>query len=159
MTIFGALRRPSPHDASGQSEPAGGAQAGPAAEAPLPFAGYGRLDDRQVVDGLSDHSQVELEAIESYERSHRNREAVLNKLHYMRGREPLPGYDARSAEEIATALKEADLATVKSVRSYERKFANRRDVLEEVDRVHRGLRATQPASATPGYQPQSATSR
>jgi hypothetical protein len=37
---------------------------------------------------LSEHSQVELEAVESYERSHKDRGPVLAKLHYMRGREP-----------------------------------------------------------------------
>ena len=57
-------------------------------------------------------------------------------LRYMRGSEPLPGYDALSVEEIVAALEEADLATIKKVRGYERKFANRPDVLEEVVRVH-----------------------
>ena len=89
-----------------------------------------------MIDGLSDHSQVELEAVETYERSHESREAVLDKLRYMRGSEPLPGYDALSVEEIVAALEEADLATIKKVRGYERKFANRPDVLEEVVRVH-----------------------
>jgi hypothetical protein len=159
MTILSALRNLSGRGVSGQPESAGDTQANSAEEAQLPFAGYDRLDDRQVIDGLSDHSQVELEAVESYERSHEDREPVLDKLRYMRGREPLPGYDALGVEEIVAALKEADLATIKRVRGYERKFANRRDVLEEVDRVHRQRRATQPASASPGYQPQSAPSR
>ena len=57
-----------------------------------------------MIDGLSDHSQIELEAVESYERSHKTDEPVLDKLRYMRGSEPLPGYDALSVEEIVTAL-------------------------------------------------------
>ena len=65
-----------------------------------------------------DHSQIELEAVESYERSHRGREAVLNKLRYLRGREPFAGYDAMSVDEILAALEEADLATIKRVRGY-----------------------------------------
>jgi hypothetical protein len=125
-------------------------------QAQLPFAGYDRLGDRQVIGVLSDHSQVELEAVEGYERSHEGREAVLNKLRYMRGREPFPGYDALSVEEIVAALGEADLATIKKVRGYERKFGNRARVLEEVVRVHRARRATEPASAAPAYQPTSA---
>ena len=68
------------------------------------------------IDGLRDHSQLELEAVESYERSHKGRERVLNKLRYMRGYEPFPGYDALSVEEILAALEEADLATIKKVR-------------------------------------------
>lgn len=83
---------------------------------------------------------------------------MLNKLRYMRGSEPFEGYDALSTEEILASLRNADLATIKGVRGYERKFANRPRVLDEVARVHRERRATQPASAAPAYQPTSATS-
>lgn len=159
MAILRALRdRLSGRNASADPpQPPGDTPAGSAEEAHLPFAGYDRLDDKRVVEGLSDHSQVELEAVESYERSHESRDLVLDKLRYMRGREPLPGYDALGVEEILAALKEADLATIKKVRGYERKFANRPQVLEEVVRVHHRRRATQPASAPPGYQPLSAS--
>ena len=134
-------------------------QAHSAEGAQLPFAGYDRLDATRVNQGLSDHSQVELGNVESYERSHKGREAVLNKLRYLRGSEPFPGYDAMSVEEILAALEEADLATIKKVRGYERKFANRSQVMEEVVRVHRRRQATEPASAAPGYQPISARTR
>jgi hypothetical protein len=158
MTILSALRdRFSGPDTSARS--AGDAQGDPAAEARLPFAGYDRLDDRQVIGGLCDHSQIELEAVESYERSHKDRKPVLDKLRYLRGREPLPGYDALDVEEIVAALEEADLATIKKVRGYERKFANRSEVLKEVVRVHRRRQATRPASAAPSYQPMSARIR
>ena len=133
-------------------------QADSPAEAQLPFAGYDRLYARRVNEGLSDHSQVELGAVESYERSHKGREAVLNKLRYLRGSEPFPGYDAMSVEEILAALPEADLATIKKVRGYERKFANRSQVLEEVVRVHGQRRKAEPAIAAPAYQPVSARS-
>lgn len=157
MTILTAIRdRFSTRESSGlQSDDA---QGDPVAEAPLPFAGYDRLDARHVIDGLSEHSQIELEAVESFERSHQNRVPVLDKLRYMRGREPLPGYDALSVEEIVSALQEADLATINKVRGYERKFANRPGVLDEVVRVHHRRQATHPASAAPAYQPMSATS-
>jgi hypothetical protein len=82
----------------------------------------------------------------------------LDKLRYMRQREPLPGYDALSVEEILAALEETDLETIKRVRDYERKFANRPRVMEEAVRVHRLRRATAPASAPPAYQPMSARS-
>ena len=88
----------------------------------------------------------------------KSREPVLDKLRYMRGSEPLPGYDALNVEEIVTALREADPATIKKVRCYERKFANRPGVLEEVVRVHHRRLASQPASPAPAYQPMSATS-
>jgi hypothetical protein len=131
-------------------------QAQSAEGAQLPFAGYDRLDARRVNEGLSDHSQVELGNVESYERSHKGREAVLNKLRYLRGSEPFPGYDAMSVEEILAALTEADMATIKKVRGYERKFANRSQVLDEVVRVHRQRRKAEPAIAAPAYQPISA---
>jgi hypothetical protein len=131
------------------TEKARGGQPVSTGDAQLPFAGYDRLKATNVVKGLSDHSQVELEAVETYERSHKDREAVLNKLRYMRGSEPFPGYDALSVEEILAALDEADMEKIKKVRAYERKFANRALVLEEVARVHQARRAAQPASAPP----------
>jgi hypothetical protein len=157
MTVLRALRDrfSTTESSAGQ---AGDAPGDPAAEAGLPFAGYDRLDARQVIDGLHDRSQIELEAVESYERSHRDREPVLDKLRYMRGSEPVPGYDALSSDEVVTALEEADLATIKKVRGYERKFANRPGVLEEVVRVHHRRLANRPASAPPAYQPMSARS-
>jgi hypothetical protein len=127
-------------------------------EAQLPFAGYDRLNVQELKRELSDHTQIELEAAESYERSHEDREAVLDKLRYLRGSEPFPGYDAISVEEIVAALEKADLATIKRVRDYERKFANRRQLVEEVVRVQHERRATEPASAAPAYQPASARS-
>jgi hypothetical protein len=36
---------------------------------------------------------------------------VLDKLRYMRGREPLPGYDALRLDQIAKALSGADAET------------------------------------------------
>ena len=135
-----------------QSKSAADAAGDPAAEARLPYAGYDRLGNRELMDGLSDRSQVELEAAEVYERHHKDRDPILAKLHYMRGQEPLPDYDALSVEEILAALQEADLATIKKVRGYERKFANRPEVLEEVARVHRHRLASTPKTAAPKYQ-------
>jgi hypothetical protein len=51
-----------------------------------------------------------------------SRPEVLDMLRYMRGSEPLPGYDALSPEQVARALAGADAETVKAVRDYERKF-------------------------------------
>ena len=158
MAIFTALRnRLSPREPSvPSSQTSGEGPPGAVADAELPFAGYDRLDARKVIDALSDHSQVELEAVEAYERSHKSRERVLDKLRYMRGSEPLPGYDALSVEEITKALEPADPKTIQRVRGYERKFANRPDVLEAVVRAHhRGL-ADRPPKPVPAYQPTSA---
>ena len=160
MTILSALQsRLSRGSSALGPQAAADSEPNQVAQTELPFAGYDRLDARKVVDALSDHSQIELEAVESYERSHQNREPVLDKLRYMRGSEPLPGYDALRVEEIVSALEQADPAMIQRVRGYERKFANRPDVLEAVVRAHhRGL-ANRPASTPPAYQPMSARPR
>lgn len=101
-----------------------------------PVAGYDKLKTREVVASLSSRSQVELAKIEAYEREHEGREPVFDKLRWMRQAEPLPGYDAMDVEHVLAALESADLPTLKRVRSYERKFGARRDVVEGVDRLH-----------------------
>jgi hypothetical protein len=152
MTVLSAIRDRFSGPAT-SVEPKSTGDPAQEAETRPPFAGYDRLDKRQVMDRFSDHSQIELDAAESYERTHKDRAPVLDKLRYMRGREPIAGYDALSADEIVAALQDADLATIKRVRGYERKFGNRPEVLEEVIRVHRGRRAGQPKNAAPSYQP------
>jgi hypothetical protein len=112
----------------------------------VPIPGYDDLSDKQIGDQLSQLTQVELAAVETYERAHANRDAVLDKLRYMRSSEPLPGYDALKTEQIAKALADADAETVKAVRDYERKFQRRRSVLDEAARV---LPASQ---ASPGEE-------
>lgn len=154
MSFFATLGdRFSTRDSSGAES--GVAKDDPVAEAPVPFAGYERLGARQVMDGLSDHSQVELEAVEAYERSHQDRQPVLDKLRWMRGSEPVPGYDALSVEEIVAALTAADSATIKRIRAYERKFANRREVMDEVVRALHRDQLAHPAAPPPAYQPTS----
>ena len=99
---------------------------------------YERLNDRQAVEHLGGLDQVELTAIDAFERSHRDRPAVHDKLRYLRQREPLPGYDALEPDAIVQALSGADQATLKAVREYERKLRARPAVLKEVARaLHR----------------------
>jgi hypothetical protein len=104
-------------------------------EQQLPIPGYDRLKDKQIAHQLSRLSQVELATVEAYERAHAARPVVLDKLRYMRGSEPLPGYDALTTGQIAKALAGADAETVKAVRDYERKFQHRQSVLDETARV------------------------
>ena len=111
------------------------AAASPDDDDQLPIPGYGQLKGKQISDQLSQLSQVELATIETYERAHGNRSAVLEKLRYMRGTEPLPGYDELTTEQIAEALADANAKTVRAVRDYERKFQRRRAVLDEAARV------------------------
>lgn len=130
MKILERIRNRSPRAEAGDP---GSTDATPADGLPIPR--YDHLDDKKVIEQLSQLSQVELAAVEAYERSHGERPAVLDKLRYMRGSEPLPGYDALTTEQIAEALAGADTHTVKAVRDYERKFQHRITVLDEAERV------------------------
>jgi hypothetical protein len=153
MTFLSGLR----DRISGSDAPADSSKpSGDAPDAGLPFPGYERLDSREVMDDLAKHSQVELEAVERYERENESREPVLDKLRYMRGREPFEGYDALGEDEVVATLEKADMTTIKKARGYERKFANRPAVVETVARVHGRLLAAEPAGPAPAYQAQSA---
>jgi Asp-tRNA(Asn)/Glu-tRNA(Gln) amidotransferase C subunit len=105
-----------------------------------PVPGYDSLKTKEVIASLSSRSQVELADIERYEHTHQNRVSVFDKLRWLRQDEPLPGYDALSSEQVLVALEKADLAELKRVRGYERKFGARREILDAVDRHHRELR-------------------
>ena len=113
----------------------------------LPIPGYDRIKDKDLIAELSKHTQAELAAIETFERSHKKRLPVLNKLRYLCGNEPLPDYDALSVKEILAGLEGADMETLQRTRVYERKFQRRPDVLEEVATT---LRERRPASVRRG---------
>jgi hypothetical protein len=140
MKLLDRVRNRSPRGEAGHP---GSAEAGSADEQRLPIARFDQLDGKQVIPVLSQLSQVALAAVEAHERSHRDRPVVLNRLRWLRGSEPLPGYDALDSDEIIRALADADAATVKAVRSYERHHRDRREVRAEVARVL----PTAPASA------------
>lgn len=132
MRILEKLRNRPPRTDAGDP---GSAEASPTDTAQLPIADYEQLDHKKVGARLRHLSQVELSAVEAYERSHQDRPEVLDKLRYMRGAEPLPDYDALSPERIADVLADADAETVKAVRDYERRFGQRRQVLDDAARV------------------------
>ena len=131
MKMLDALRKRRSHASKREVEPT----VGSTDESPVPISGYDQLSEKEVGDRLSQLSQVELAEVETYERAHGNRPAVLNRLRYMHGTEPLPGYDALPVEQITEALADADAETVRAVRDYERKFQGRQSVLGEVARV------------------------
>ena len=140
MKLLDRLRKRSPRGEAGDP---GSAEASSADDQRLPIARFDQLDRKQIIPQLSQLSQVELAAVEAHERSHRNRPVVLNRLRWLRGSEPLPGYDALDPDEISRALADADAATIKAVRSYERHHRDRREVRAEAARVL----PTAPASA------------
>jgi hypothetical protein len=111
---------------------------------------FARLNEREAVAGLNQFDQAELEAIETFERSHRERSGVLNKLRYLRQREPVTGYDALETDAIEEALTGSDTNTIKAAREYENKLKKRPTALKGIDRA---LRASRGASATSSRSP------
>jgi hypothetical protein len=126
---------------SGRGAHVGDAETAGVDDNQLPIPGYDRISNKHLVEELSKHSQAELAAIETYERSHKNRQPVFDKLRYLRGEEPIQGYDGLSVEEILTALAKGDTRTLQKTRLYERKFQRRPDVLEKIASALREGRA------------------
>ncbi len=118
-----------------------------------PFPGYSRMNTHQLVVDLHNHSQAVLAAAEQYELTHDNRQAVLNKLHYLRGAEPWKGYDEMDEEEIIARLQNADDNTVKRVRDYEHKFFNRPRLIEATIHLHHEHMAALGPREVPPYMP------
>lgn len=105
-----------------------------ASEDDLAISGYEQLNVSDIVEKLPELSQVDLAKIDSYERRHQNRTTVLSRITSLRGKEPWPGYDEQSAEEIRKALTDADEERAKQVGAYERSHKNRTVVLSAADR-------------------------
>ena len=123
------------NDQSGSEGDTAVAPTSGAATDPLPIAGYDGLKPGEITGQLHELSQVELGAIDEHERANKARQPVLAKLAYLRRSEPVPGYDAMAPDAISRILAESNAQQVKAVRDYERKFQQRRDVLDEAARV------------------------
>jgi hypothetical protein len=150
MNVFKAFRNGSPRELADADAPALSA-----ADADL-TGRFERLNEHDAVTELGQLDQADLGAIETFERSHRERPAVLNKLRYLRQPEPLPGYDQLDPDAIAEALSEADTPTVKLVREYERKMQGRPSVLKAVSlALHQGAERqdAKPVSTVDAGQP------
>jgi hypothetical protein len=135
----GGFANPAPVDRAGGVPTSGGKEM-TTATVNEPVSGYDGLKTKELIASLSSRSQIELAEIERYEHTHQNRVGVFDKLRWLRQDEPLPGYDALSSDQVLVALDKADLAALKRVRGYERKFGARREILDEVDRLHRERR-------------------
>ena len=105
------------------------------------LSGGGVVNEARFVATLSTRSQVELKEIEDDERANESRPKVLDKLRYLRGSEPVQGYDELEAEEVGPALEDAQIGTLDAVREYERKFQRRPIVLDAVATLRRRRRA------------------
>jgi len=137
VTHTGRLTDPAVLTGPGGRSPNGGNDMSTAKE---PIDGYDGLKPKDVVASLSDRSQVELARIASYEQANEGRKEIFDKLRWLQQDEPLPGYDALSSEGVLAALGKAGPEDLKRVRGYERKFGARREILKEIDQLHRARR-------------------
>ena len=96
----------------------------------LPLEDYDRLNAGQVVTQLTDLSQLQLRTVAAYERRHRNRRSVLERIEALEGEEPWTGYDDLDDGAVIERLRATDEATVARVREYEGRHRRRVAVLE-----------------------------
>jgi ferritin-like metal-binding protein YciE len=118
----------------GVTQVEGQAKGAVASEADLAIAGYDKLTAEEVIDKLSEISQIELAKVDSYERKNQNRTTVLERVSSLRGEEPWPGYDELTVAEIEAVIDEADDQRVKAVRAYERSHKDRAGVMKATER-------------------------
>jgi hypothetical protein len=76
----------------------------PAPHHGLAIANYDRLNEKKVIAQLTHLSRLELDDIEEYERAHRARPAILERLHYAR----LGGVDAATAKAVGNYERSAE---------------------------------------------------
>ena len=134
-----AVRKTQPR-AKRTAQPARTARSGPAAERQrkrsagaeeqLPIPRYRSLNREEILNELSELSQSDLAKIDSFERNHENRAAVLSRINVLRGGEPWPGYDELTVAEIEAVLNEGDYQRAQDVLAYERAHQNRPAVVQ-----------------------------
>jgi ferritin-like metal-binding protein YciE len=105
-----------------------------ASESDLAISRYDALTADEIIGRLTGLSQVDLAKVAAYERKHQSRSTVLGRIDALQGKEPWPGYDELTADEVRAVLAEADDDRVSAVRSYERSHKNRAGVLKATER-------------------------
>ncbi|WP_028063081.1 YciE/YciF ferroxidase family protein [Solirubrobacter soli] len=105
-----------------------------ASESDLAIARYDSLTAQEIVERLTELSQVDLAKVDAYERKNQDRTTVTNRVASLRGDEPWPGYDELTASDIVAVLSEGDDERVQQVRTYERAHKNRTGVLNAAER-------------------------
>jgi ferritin-like metal-binding protein YciE len=125
-----AKARSTARRAPGATRAEGTARGAVASESDLPIARYDRLNADEIGAKLPELSQVDLAKVATYERRNENRATVLGRIDSLRTREPWPGYDEQSVEDIRRELNNADEDRARSARDYERAHKRRAGVLE-----------------------------
>jgi hypothetical protein len=98
----------------------------------LPIADYDVLNVAKVTARLPELSQAELGTVAAYERRHRKRTTVLERIASLREDEPWAGYDALTATQAVERLRESDEDALARVRDYEGRHRQRDTVLSAI---------------------------
>ncbi len=105
-----------------------------ASEEDLAIENYDELNVGEIDERLPKLSQIELAKIDAFERKHKDRTTVLNRIGALQRTEPWPGYDELTVGEIEAVLAQSDDESLQgNVRDYERAHKNRVGVLDAVD--------------------------
>jgi len=112
----------------------GRAKGAVASASDLPIAGYDKLKADEITSKLPELSQIDLAKVDTYERKNENRTTVTERVSTLQGKEPWPGYDEQTVEEIVKALDDASEAKAKDVRTYERAHKGRAGVITAAER-------------------------
>ncbi len=152
MSILSDLRDRLPGGATTAPAPKTDANGDAVAGSVSPVKNHDKVPIAKFNAKLSGYSQADLERIEEYERAHQNRGKIIDKLKWMRGPEPVAGYDAMSPEEVVTLLGTADAEDTRQIRSYEQKFGNRSPVMAAVNTARKRLKAAAPPEVVPAYR-------
>jgi len=100
----------------------------------LPISNYGKLTADEIVSRLRDLTQQELSEIQAYERTNQSRKTVLERIESLQEREPWPGYDSLTVDEITAELTTSSDEIVARVRDYERSHKDRASVIKVTER-------------------------
>lgn len=112
----------------------GRAKGAVASASDLPIAGYDKLNADEITAKLPELSQVDLAKVDTYERKNDNRSTVTEKVSALQAKEPWPGYDEQTVDEIVKALGTVTDAKAKDVRTYERAHKDRAGVVSAAER-------------------------
>ena len=94
------------------------------------MARYDDLEAEQVLEHLGGLSQEALLKLGDYERAHRGRDEVLDRIAALTGDEPWPGYDEQTVPALQASFDDASRERLNTVITYERAHKNRADVLQ-----------------------------
>jgi ferritin-like metal-binding protein YciE len=112
----------------------GTARGAVASESDLAIPNYDSLSADDILEKLSELSQVDLAKLKAYERKNQSRSTVISRIDSLQGDEPWPGYDELSVDEVRAVLSEGDEQRIRDARAYERKHKARTGVIQATER-------------------------